>query len=159
LDENGEPILYADQDESLWNPELISKGGYFLNCASVGENMSRYHLEAAIAYWSTIKTDSPETWKEVLNLYNRLLQMEYSSVAALNRSYAVYKIYGKEVAIAETESLQLTSNPFYFSLLGELYTGIDREKARRNFNQAYKLIKTDSGKQLIQKKIDTLDVE
>ena len=52
---NGEMILYQDQDETLWNDELISKGIYFLNQASQGNKISKYHLEASIAYWHTIK--------------------------------------------------------------------------------------------------------
>src|SRR5438552_3700710 len=43
---NGEPVLYDEQDTNLWNSDLISKGGYFLNCAASGTRISRYHLEA-----------------------------------------------------------------------------------------------------------------
>src|SRR5664279_219746 len=53
---NGEIILYEDQDESLWNEELISKGAYFLKEASKGNTITTYHLEASIAYWHTSKT-------------------------------------------------------------------------------------------------------
>src|SRR5450432_358960 len=63
LDDNGEQVLYEDQDENLWNPELISRGGYFLNCAASGEQVSKYHFEAAIAYWSTQKGDTMEDRK------------------------------------------------------------------------------------------------
>ena len=45
-----------DQGEMLWNAELISKGGYFLNRAAQGNYLSKYHLEAGIAYWHTIKS-------------------------------------------------------------------------------------------------------
>ena len=48
---NGELILYEEQDENLWNKELILKGEYYLNRASTGKLLSKYHLEAAIAYW------------------------------------------------------------------------------------------------------------
>ena len=58
--ENGEMILYQDQDESLWDHELISKGGYFLHQASQGNKLSKYHLEASIAYWHSIKADIKE---------------------------------------------------------------------------------------------------
>jgi RNA polymerase sigma-70 factor (ECF subfamily) len=58
--EKGEMILYEDQDDSLWDKDLITRGGYFLNFASVGEEVSRFHLEAAIAYWHTHKEDSEE---------------------------------------------------------------------------------------------------
>ncbi len=156
VDENGKLILYEDQDESLWDADLVSKGGYFLHCATGGSNLSKYHLEAGIAYWNTKKEDTKEKWENILQLYNRLLQKEYSPVAALNRTYALSKANGKQAAIIAAEKLQLTGNHFYFALLGELYTGIDNEKAKINFQQAFSLAKTDVGKRAIQKKIEKL---
>jgi RNA polymerase sigma-70 factor (ECF subfamily) len=155
---NGELILYDDQDTSLWNTDLIARGSYFLNYAASGDTLSKYHLEASIAYWNTRKEDTPEKWESVLQLYNRLLQIEYSPVAALNRTYALSKANGKEQAIAEAEQLKLTDYPFYFSLLGELYTGIDNKIAIQHFQKALSLTKTQAGKQVIQKKIDRLSL-
>ncbi|MFN8456985.1 MAG: DUF6596 domain-containing protein, partial [Anaerolineae bacterium] len=90
-DESGEPVLYQDQDTSLWDTDLIRKGEYFLSCSASGNKISKYHLEAAIAYWHTHKKDSPEKWENILQLYNQLLQLEYSPIAALNRTYALSK--------------------------------------------------------------------
>ena len=154
--ENGEIILYQDQDETLWNYELISKGGYFLNRAAQGNQLSKYHLEASIGYWHTIKADTPEKWENILQLYNRLLQIAYSPVAALNRTYALSKANGKAEAIAEAEKLNLTTNHFYYVLLGELYTDIDNEKALHHFREALSHAKTQPDKQVIQQKTDRL---
>ncbi|HVW58672.1 MAG TPA: sigma-70 family RNA polymerase sigma factor [Puia sp.] len=156
LDGSGQIILYEDQDTSRWNTDFISKGGYFLKCAAAGDTLSRYHLEAGIAYWSTQRTDTKEKWKNILQFYNLLLQMEYSPIAALNRTYALSKVYGKPAAILEAEKLDLTDNHFYFALLGELYTSIDDDTAGINFQKAYSLAKTQADKQAVQKKIDRL---
>ena len=156
--ENGEIVLYYDQDESLWNRELIAKGIYYLHKASTGDTISKYHIEANIAYWHTIKEDSAEKWDNILQMYNRLLQLEYSPVAALNRTYALSKVHGKERAIKEAEKLQLTGNQYYYALLGELYTGIDNTKARLNFDNAIQLAKTQSDKQILMKKVDLLNM-
>jgi RNA polymerase sigma factor (sigma-70 family) len=155
--ESGEIVLYNDQDETLWNDELITKGIYFLRKASTGNILSKYHLEATIAYWHTIKEDSKEKWENILQLYNRLLQISYSPIAVLNRTYALAKANGKEIAIKEAEKLNLSTNHYYYTLLGELYTGIDNKKAKDNFRSAYSLAKTQTDKQTIQKKIDKLD--
>jgi len=154
--EKGEIILYDEQDESLWNQELIIKGIYFLHEASKGNEISKYHIEASIAYWHTIKSDTKEKWENILHLYNQLLVIEYSPVAALNRTYALSKVKGKHEAIREAEKLDLTSNHFYFTLLGELYTEIDNTKAKDNFKKALELSKTQTDQQTIQKKIDQL---
>jgi len=152
--EKGEIILYHDQDELLWDQELIIKGIYFLHEASKGNEISKYHIEASIAYWHTIKSDTKEKWENILQLYNKLLQIEYSPIAALNRTYALSKANSKEEAIAEAGKLNLPGNHFYFTLLGELYTGIDNKKANESFQKALVLAKTQADKQTIQKRIN-----
>lgn len=154
--EKGEIILYRDQDESLWDQELIIKGIYFLHESSKGNELSKYHIEASIAYWHTIKSDTKEKWDNILQLYNNLLVLEYSPVAALNRTYALSKIKGKEVAITEAEKLNLITNHFYFTLLGELYTGIDNKKAKENFQKAISLAKTETDKQTLKAKLERI---
>jgi RNA polymerase sigma factor (sigma-70 family) len=155
-DERGELILYGQQDEDRWNSDLIGKGVYFLHCAATGDQLSRYHLEAGIAWWHTKKEETSEKWMQILQLYNRLLQIEYSPIAALNRTLALAKVHGKLTAIAEAEKLDLSGNHFYFALLGELYTDIDNEKAREHFQTALSLARTATDKQALQKKLDTL---
>lgn len=85
-----------------------------------------------------------------------MLQIEYSPIAALNRTFALSKANGKQEAIIEAEKLNLTDNHFYFTLLGELYTDIDNKKAKQNFQKAFSLAKTSIDKQTIQKKIENL---
>ncbi|GAB3907647.1 RNA polymerase sigma factor [Larkinella knui] len=155
-DEKGETVLYQDQDETRWNQALIAKGGYFLHRASQGNTLSTYHLEAGIAYYHTIKADTNEKWERILQLYNQLLQIAYSPIAALNRTFALSKTNGKPVAIREAEKLQLTDNPYYYTLLGELYTDLDTDKARTNYQTAYALARTETDKKTIQKKIEKL---
>jgi RNA polymerase sigma factor (sigma-70 family) len=150
---NGEMILYDEQDSSLWNTDLISRGAYFLHCASGGNEISPYHLEAGIAFWSTQKADTHEKWENVLELYNKLLQIEYSPIAALNRAFAISKVKGSVEAIKEAEKLNLSDNPFYFSLLGELYSEIDKGKALKNFRKAILLLNSESARQVIQRKM------
>jgi len=153
LDQNGQIILYQDQDTDLWDKELIAKGEYFLNQASQGDKISKYHLEAGIAYWHTIKADTNEKWGNILQLYNQLLLIEYSPIAALNRTYALAKVNGKKEAIIEAEKIKLTDHHLYHSLLGELYTGLDNAKAISHFQDAWTLAKSTADKTLISNKI------
>ena len=153
LDQNGEIILYQDQDTDLWDQELIAKGEFFLDQASHGDRISKYHLEAAIAYWHTNKADTKEKWENILQLYNQLLVIEYSPIAALNRTYALAKVYGKKEAIIEAEKINLAGNHLYHSLLGELYTGLDNTKAISHLQHAFILAKSTADKTLISNKI------
>jgi RNA polymerase sigma-70 factor (ECF subfamily) len=149
-------VLYEQQNEELWDKELIKQGMYFLNLSAQGEELSSYHLEARIAYWHCQKEDTPEKWEDILCLYNQLLLVNYSPSVALNRTFALYKANGQEAALAEAEKLKLENNHFYFILLGELYQNIDDDKARLHFEKAYALARTQSEKQVIEAKIKGL---
>ncbi|MEO6547129.1 MAG: DUF6596 domain-containing protein [Ferruginibacter sp.] len=156
ISDNGELILYQDQDENLWNAELILKGNYFLQQASKHSIISKYYLEASIAYWHTIKIDTEEKWENILQLYNHLLQLEYSPIAALNRTFALSKAKNKQLALGEAEKLNLTDNHFYYILLGELCKEVDNIKAKKHFEKAFSLAKTQTEKNSIKKKIEEL---
>jgi RNA polymerase sigma factor (sigma-70 family) len=158
INEMKEVVLFDEQDKNLWDKELIDRGNYYLVRACSGNEISKYHLEAKIAYWHSTSTDCKK-WKSVLELYNILLQLEYSPVAALNRTFAFSKVYGKKIAIAEAEKLALTGNLFYHSLLGNLYTDYDNSKAIQHFRTALQLTKSISDKATISKNIDRLTAE
>jgi RNA polymerase sigma-70 factor (ECF subfamily) len=158
VNENGELVLYEEQDKTLWDKSLVQQGEYFLQQSSRGSRLSKYHLEAGIAYWHTFKEDSKEKWENILQLYNQLLMLEYSPVIALNRTYALSKANGVDEAIAEAEKLQLTQSHLYHSLLGELYKTRNKEKAVSHLSIAWKLARTAGDRQLIQRKIDALSL-
>jgi predicted RNA polymerase sigma factor len=155
--DDGEAILYHEQDEQRWNRELIQRGTYFLNNSATGEQLSRYHVEAGIAYWHTQKADSKEKWKSILDLYNNLLSIEYSPLAALNRAFAVSKVYGKEAGIMEAEKLRLEDNQFYHSLLGNLYLEGDPAKALQHYEKALGLANSVADRATIQKNIREIE--
>jgi len=154
----GELVLYDEQDTSLWNQELISRGEYYLNKAASGNELSKYHVEAAIAYWHTTKNNDGEKWDKILQLYNKLLIIEYSPIAALNRTYALSKVYGNEQAIAEAEKLNLSNNHLYHILLGDLYFTVDAARAVEHLNNALKLSRSAADRKVISDKIRKLEL-
>ena len=86
-------------------------------------------------------------------LYNKLLIMDYSPIAALNRAYAFARVYGKEAAIPEAEGLELEGNMFYHSLLGELYIGVDDGVAIGHLERALALASTEVEQAVLREKI------
>ena len=153
-DSQGRMILYEDQDESKWNKDLIAQGVVFFRLSSQGNAVSKYHLEAGIAYWHTIRDDTNKKWENILQLYNKLLAMEYSPVAALNRTYALSKARTADEAISAAEKLQLNDNQYYFMLLGVLYKSIDTAKSRGYLNQALELAKTSVDRDAIARQLN-----
>ena len=112
-------LTFYQQDKSKWDRALITKGEKYLNQASKGKVVTKYHLEASIAYWHT--TDHLDKWENILQLYNRLLTIEYSSIIAMNRTYALAKANSVSQAIEEASKLELETNNLYYCLMAELY--------------------------------------
>jgi len=153
--EQGELILYADQNREKWNYELIEKGLFFLN-KSLSKNISKYHLESTISFWHTKPNDTPKKWESILQLYNQLLQIEYSPIIALNRTYALAKANTKQEAITEALKIDLKKNHLYHALLAELYKNIDNKKQIEHLKIALSLVKTNSERKIILLKLDDL---
>lgn len=149
---NGELILYANQDKENWDYELIKKGEFYLNKSAKG-NITKYHLEAGISFWHTREDCTENKWENILQLYNQLLQIEYSPVAALNRTYALSKANNKKEAIAEILKIDLKTNHLYHTLLAELYKDYDNGSQIKHLKIALELVKTKSEQQIIERKL------
>ena len=99
-DERGELVLLADQDRSRWDARLIQLGYEYLTRASEDEDLSDYHLQAAIAAThARAASDADTDWASILVLYDQLLERAPSPVVALNRAVAVGKVHGAEKAL------------------------------------------------------------
>lgn len=153
INEEGQSILYDNQDRKLWDYALIEKGEIYLSRSSLKGETSKYHLEAAIAFWHT--TDSEEKWHNILQLYNRLLTIEYSPITALNRTYALARANSVEEALVEIFKLDLKSNHLYYSLIAELYRmSSNRKLELENLKMALSLANKVAEKEMISRKIE-----
>lgn len=151
--EEEEWVVYEKQNRSQWDQDLIFQGEYYLNRSARGNEVSRYHLEAAIAYWHT-RPDSPEKWPAILMQYNQLLQINYSEVLALNRTYALYRAEGREKALLEAKKLNLQQNCHYHLLMAELLGSTHTSKAIEHYKKALSLTNSQSLEKLILQKIE-----
>jgi RNA polymerase sigma-70 factor (ECF subfamily) len=87
---SGELILLDDQDRSLWNRDQIAEGSALVERALSSRRFGPYTLQAAIAGVHAAAPDSAATdWREIVGLYDLLLQMVPSPVVELNRAVAV----------------------------------------------------------------------
>ncbi|OPB90244.1 RNA polymerase subunit sigma [Elizabethkingia miricola] len=154
-DQHGKIILFDRQDTNLWDQSLIDKGNYYLVKACTGNEISKYHLEAAIAYWHTT-IGNEKKWQHILELYNQLICIEDSPVTALNRLYAFSRVYGKKKALDEVLKSDKTESTYYYELLGYLYSDTQISKAIYYYTEAIKLVKSGAEKQHIQEEIERL---
>ncbi len=150
---NGQHILYFEQDKSRWNADLIKKGESYLAKSANGSKVSKYHLEAAIAYWHT--TEAADKWNNILQLYNKLLLLEYSPIIAMNRTFALAMANTAQEAIAAAKQLNLENNNYYFWLMAELFRLNKEPKIEIEYlNKALALTTKKGEKDLLETKLE-----
>jgi RNA polymerase sigma-70 factor (ECF subfamily) len=109
-DAAGDLIVLEDQDRSLWDANLIALGFHHFDRAMVGDDVSEYHVQAAIAGTHA----RGGGWEMILDLYDQLFAMNGSPVVALNRAVAIARVHGAEEALRAIEDLEI---PGYYLLL------------------------------------------
>ena len=98
---DGELILLADQDRSLWNREQIAEGSALVERALASRRFGPYTLQAAIAaVHADAATADATDWREIVGLYDVLLEAEPSPVIELNRAVAVAMRDGPSAGLA-----------------------------------------------------------
>jgi RNA polymerase sigma-70 factor, ECF subfamily len=90
------------QDRSLWDRERIARGFQLLGAAAEGAEITRYHIEAAIAAVHARAPDFAATdWHEILRHYDLLLANFPSPAVAVSRAIAVRYAQGPDRAWRE----------------------------------------------------------
>lgn len=103
---DGELILLADQDRSLWNHDQITEGLALVDRALASRRFGPYTLQAAIAAVHAEAPSAAETdWAQIVGLYDVLLRAESSPVVELNRAVAMAMRDGPEAGLALIDAI------------------------------------------------------
>ena len=138
----GEFLALADQDRSKWHRDSIDEG-----LALVGESIrrgrpGRFTLMAAIAAVHSSASHWDQTdWKEIVGLYDLLLEAWPSPVVALNRAVAISFAEGPLAGLATIDELstdpQLSTYPYLAAARGDCLERLGRfDEARESFEEA-----------------------
>jgi RNA polymerase sigma-70 factor (ECF subfamily) len=150
LDDDGIFVALAQQDRSEWDHSLIERGVVHLSAASVGTELTRYHLEAGIACEHALATSLVTTnWARIVDLYDQLLQLVRSPIVALNRGLAIAELHGPlrgREALAESEHDDAVAHyPFLWGALADLEQRAGRlPEARAHYERAIALARNDA---------------
>lgn len=105
-DADGDLVLLADQDRSLWDGPLIHEGLRQLDLSAEGDELSEYHLQAGIAAQHALAPSFADTdWEAVLALYDQLMRLAPSPIVALNRAVAVGMVRGPQAGLEAIDEL------------------------------------------------------
>jgi RNA polymerase sigma-70 factor, ECF subfamily len=142
----GEAIRLFDQDRSRWDQLLIRRGLTALDRAeSLARPLGPYTLQAAIAACHARARTSEETdWKQIVALYDALVEVTQSPVVELNRAVAVSMAFGPAQGLELVEELSeepaLRSYHLLPSVRGDLLERLGRlDEARAEFEHAASL--------------------
>ncbi len=106
VDESGDLILLEHQDRSRWDRRLMALGFQHFDRSIAGDQVSEYHVQAAIAATHARAADpQSRDWPMILDLYDQLLALNRSPVVALNRAVAVARVRGPAEGLALIEPL------------------------------------------------------
>ena len=104
---DGRLLLLAEQDRSQWDRGAIGEGTALVTGALRGGRPGRFALQAAIAALHAEAPSYGDTdWPQILQLYDRLIQVWTSPVVALNRAVALAMADGPGAGLAEIEDLE-----------------------------------------------------
>lgn len=106
LDEDGDPVLLADQDRSRWDRRLIAHAETWF-ARSKTDAPSRFHYEAAIALTHCQASSVEDTdWPHIVALYDRLLVTHPSPLYVLNRAIALGETGATDSALIALTALR-----------------------------------------------------
>jgi RNA polymerase sigma-70 factor (ECF subfamily) len=123
----GELVRLADQDRSRWNRDLIAEGQALVRRCLVIDRPGPYQIQAAINAVHSDAVDAATThWRQIVQLYDRLLAIAPTPMAALNRAVAIAEVYGPEAALGLVDGLDLAHTHLFHAIRADLLGRLGR---------------------------------
>jgi RNA polymerase sigma-70 factor (ECF subfamily) len=170
----GELILLENQDRTLWNKAQIAEGvallekalGYPETHPEKHQQKSRrfgpYTLQAAIAaVHAEAESVAATDWRQIVAVYNQLLQIQPSPVVQLNRAVAIAMRDGPEAGLAHIDAAlehgELANYYLAHSARADMYRRLGRTaEARASYEKALALTQQEPERQFLQERIRQL---
>lgn len=126
-DGGGGLVLLADQDRRLWDSGLIAEGQELVRQCLRRNRPGSYQLQAAINAVHSDAADVAATdWRQIVRLYDLLLEVAPGPVVALNRAVAVAELDGPEAALRLVDRLGLDSYYLFHAVRADFLARLDR---------------------------------
>jgi RNA polymerase sigma-70 factor (ECF subfamily) len=158
---DGELVLLADQDRSLWDAAQIEAGRALLDRALALRGRGPYVVQAAIA---ALHAEEPRDWPQIAALYGELTRLTDSPVVELNRAVAHAMAFGPLVGLALADPLRdvpaLRDYHLLPSVRGDLLAKLGRDdEARAEFERAASLTRNGRERALLLARAEALRKE
>jgi RNA polymerase sigma factor (sigma-70 family) len=142
---DGAIVLLEEQDRSAWNWSDVREGMEWLGKSAAGNELTRYHVEAGIA-WEHCRaaTFADTDWQRIAELYDTLDRIAPSPLHSLNRAVAEAYLHGPQAGLdrlATVPSERVPAGyPGWHLVIGELHFRLGRySAAERAWREALRL--------------------
>jgi RNA polymerase sigma-70 factor (ECF subfamily) len=151
---DGEIVLLADQDRSLWDGAQIEQGRAVLDRALALRGSGPYVMQAAIA---SLHTEQPSDWAQIAVLYGALVGMTGSPVVELNYAAATAEAGDPDRALALVDRLELPDYRYLHSTRAEILRRLGRvDEARAAYGRALELAHDERERRLFERRLADL---
>jgi RNA polymerase sigma-70 factor (ECF subfamily) len=151
---DGDLVLLADQDRSLWNTQQIAGGRVVLDRALALRQRGPYVIQAAIA---SLHADEPRDWPQIAALYSELVRVTDSPVVELSRAVAVAEAEGAQAGLDIVDRLALEDYRYLHSARAELLRRVGRTAdAREAYRRALALVHDAAERRLLERRLTEL---
>ncbi len=161
-DADGEIVLLADQDRSLWDTAAISEASTLVESVLRRGRPGAYQMQAAISCLHGVAPTFAETdWPQIADLY-RLLEVRWPTpVVRVNRAVAVAEVAGPRAGLMLLE--ELVGNPverwhLYWSARADFQRRLgDMAAAADSYRQALECPCNDSDRRFMTRRLAEVD--
>jgi len=150
---DGVAQLLEDQPRDRWDRGLIVLGLAHLERSAAGEELTVWHLRAEIASLHATAPAASETdWPRIASIYDHLLALDPSPVVELARAVAIGRADGPAAGLAALPASE--GSPYGEAARGVFLSELGRrDEARRHFEQARTLARTEPERRLMEKRL------
>jgi RNA polymerase sigma-70 factor, ECF subfamily len=154
---DGELVLLADQDRSLWDWTQIAAGRAALRRAEslLGRAIGGvYALQAKIA---ELHAGESSDWSRIAALYDELARLTGSPVVALNRAVAVAEAQGPAAGLALADRLDLDDYQYLHAARADFLRRLQRPAdARVAYERALELVRSEPERRFLERRLAEL---
>ena len=151
---DGELVLLADQDRSLWDAGQLARGRAALARARALGGRGPYVLQAGIA---DLHTADPVDWAAVEAGYRELALLTGSPVVELNRAVALAETEGPAAALRLVDSLDLPGYRYLHATRADLLRRLgDSRAASAAYRRALELTDDPAERRFLQRRLASL---
>jgi RNA polymerase sigma-70 factor, ECF subfamily len=151
---DGDVVLLADQDRSLWDAGQIAEGRATLDRALALGGRGPYVIQAALA---SLHTEETPDWPQIAGLYAELARVTGSEVVELNQAVAIAEAGDVDGALRIVDRLDLDGYHYLHATRAELLRRLERvDDARAAYGRALELVRSDPERRLLERRLAEL---